>query len=87
MIDITQKLKTEIQQFDSCEERIDHLKDKYKGKKAVILLTGPTLNDHDPTKMREFFSKRDDLVIIPVKQAYNVTLETSDFHVIKIKIQ
>jgi len=29
MIDITQKLKTEIQQFDSCEERIDHLKDKY----------------------------------------------------------
>ena len=81
MIDITQKLKSEIQQFDSCEERIDHLKDKYKGKKAVILLTGPTLNDHDPIKMREFFSKRDDLVIIPVKQAYNVTLETSDFHV------
>ena len=26
MIDITQKLKTEIQQFDSCEERIDHLR-------------------------------------------------------------
>ena len=81
MIEITSKLKSEIQQLDSCEERIDHLKDKYSGKTAVILLTGPSLNDHDHVKMRELFSKRDDLVIIPVKQAYNVTLETSDFHV------
>ena len=81
MIEITPKLKSEIQQFESCEERIDHLKDKYKGKTAVILLTGPTLNDHDHVRMREIFSERDDLVIMPVKQAYNATLETSDFHV------
>ena len=81
MIEITSKLKSEIQQLDSCEERIDHLKDKYSGKTAVILLTGPSLNDHDHIKMREFLSKRDDLVIMPVKQAYNATLETSDFHV------
>ena len=55
MINITPKLKSEIQQLDSCEERIDHLKDKYSGKTAVILLTGPTLNDHDHVKMREMF--------------------------------
>ena len=81
MTKITSKLKSEIQQLDSCEERIDHLKDKYLGKTAVILLTGPTLNDHNHDEMRELFSKRDDLVIMPIKQAYNASLETSDFHI------
>lgn len=81
MNSITSQLKQSIQQFSTCEERIDHLKDKYKGKTAVILLTGPTLNDHDHSRMREIFSSRDDLVIIPVKQAYNSVLETADFHV------
>lgn len=78
---ITGPLKNQISKLDSIEERLKVLKDKYKGKTAVILLTGPTLSDHDPQKMRDIFSNRDDLVIMPVKQAYGVTLETSDFHI------
>jgi hypothetical protein len=81
MISYTKDLKKELSVLDSCEERIDLLKDKYKGKTAVILLTGPTLNTHDEERMREIFRSRDDLVIMPVKQSYNKTLETSDFHV------
>ena len=78
---ITCNVKQEINKFDSCEERIDYLKDKYKGKTAVIILPGPSLNDHDHNKMREIFSKRDDLVIMPCKGAYDVSLETTDFHI------
>ena len=81
MIKITPDIKSNIQQLDSCEERIDFIKDKYSGKPAVILLTGPSLNDHDHTRMREIFSQRDDLVIMPVKHAYNAVVETADFHV------
>ena len=81
MIKITPDIKSNIQQLDSCEERIDFIKDKYSGKTAVILLTGPSLNDHDHIRMREIFSQRDDLVIMPMKQAYEISLETSDFHI------
>ena len=79
MISYTKDLKKELSTLETCEERIDFLKDKYKGKTAVILLTGPTLNDHDEKRMREIFRERDDLVVMPVKQAYNKTLDTSDF--------
>ena len=84
MKDITKKIKKKILKLDSVEERMKFLKDKYKGKTAVILATGPTLNDHDFDKMKDIFSKRDDLVIIPVKHAYSTTKETSDFHVINL---
>ena len=69
MIGYTKDLKKELFTLETCEERIDFLKDKYKDKTAVILLTGPTLNNHDEEKMREIFRSRDDLVIISVKQA------------------
>lgn len=81
MISYTKDLKKQISKLDSCEERIDLLKDKYKDKTAVILLTGPTLNSHDEKEMRKTFRERDDLVVMPVKQAYNKTLDTSDFHI------
>ena len=77
----TATLKEEITKLDSCEERIDHLKNKYKGKTAVIILPGPSLNDYDHNELRNIFSNREDLVIMPNKGAYDVSLETSDFHV------
>jgi len=81
MISYTKDLKKELSTLETCEERIDFLKDKYKGKTAVILLTGPSLNDHDEKRMREIFRERDDLVIMPVKQSYYKTLDTADFHI------
>ena len=78
---LTKNLKNQISNLDSIEERLELLKDKYKGKTAVILATGPTLNDHNHEEMRNIFSKRDDLVIMPIKHAYSVTQDTSDFHI------
>ena len=77
----TAKLKKKLCTYDSCEERIDYLKDKYKGKTAVILLPGPSLSDYNHSDMRKIFSERDDLVVIPCKKTYEVSLETTDFHV------
>tara|TARA_R110001583_G_scaffold179358_1_gene336163 strand:+ start:262 stop:1077 length:816 start_codon:yes stop_codon:yes gene_type:complete len=77
----TAELKKEIIKLDSCEERIDFLKDKYKGKTAVITLPGPSLNDYDHNELRKIFSNREDLVIIPNKGSYDLSLGTSDFHV------
>ena len=76
----TSLLKKELIKLDSCEERIDFLKDKYQGKTAVIILPGPSLNDYDHNQLREIFSTREDLVIMPNKGAYDISLETSDFH-------
>tara|TARA_R110000744_G_scaffold10856_3_gene33472 strand:- start:3622 stop:4422 length:801 start_codon:yes stop_codon:yes gene_type:complete len=77
----TATLKKEIVKLDSCEERIDYLKDKYKGKTAVILLPGPSINDYNHDDLRDIFSNREDLVIMPNKKTYDVSLETSDFHI------
>jgi len=81
MLQITRDLKHKISQLDSVEERITSTKNLYKDKKAVIVLTGPTLKDHDYDKMRSIF-KREDIVVIAVKQAYDVTLDTTDFHIL-----
>ena len=77
----TAKLKKKLCTYDSCEERIDYLEGKYTDKTAVILLPGPSLGDYNHSKMRKIFSKRDDLVVIPCKKTYEVSLETTDFHV------
>ena len=78
---LTNQLKEQISKLDSIEERLEILKDKYVGKTAVILATGPTLNDHNHEELRNIFSKRDDLVIMPIKHSYSVTQDTSDFHI------
>ena len=82
MLKITKDLKNKISTLDSVEERISSIKNSYKDKTAVIVLTGPTLKDHDHDKMRDIFKKRDDIVVISIKQAYNTTLNTTDFHVL-----
>ena len=79
MLEITKHLSKNISNFDSVEERLSSIKDQYKGKTAVVLLTGPTLNDHKDIK--KTLSNRDDLIIVPIKQAYEITEEISDFHI------
>ena len=81
MLQITKDLKYKISQLDSVEERISLTKNLYKDKTAVIILTGPTLKDHDYDKMRKIF-RREDIVVIAVKQAYDITLDTTDFHIL-----
>lgn len=82
MIKDTIKYKKQIQLLDCVEERLEYLKDKYSNKTAVILAPGPTLNEHDHEELREIFKSRNDLVVIPIKQAYDACKETSDFHIL-----
>ena len=79
MLEITKQLSKNISSFDNVEERLSSIKDQYIGKTAVVLLTGPTLNEHK--NLKETLSNRDDLVIVPIKQAYEFTEEISDFHI------
>ena len=74
---ITKILKNHIISLDSVEERLNHLKYQYSGKKAVILAPGPTLNNHDLSSLYD----REDLVILSIKQAYNKIKGQSDFHI------
>ena len=76
----TSLLKKELIKLDSCEERIDFLKNKYEGKTAIIILPGPSVNDYDHDELRKIFKSREDLVIMPNKGTYDISLETSDFH-------
>lgn len=78
MNSLTPNLKRELQQYGTVEERLEVLKGKYAGKKAVVLSPGPTLNDHDLTQLYN----REDLVILSVKQAYDKVRGQSDFHIL-----
>jgi hypothetical protein len=78
----TKNIKQQLSQLESIEERLEYLKNKYSDKTAVIVAPGPTLNDYDSNVLRQVFKTRDDLVIIPIKQAYDVCKETSDFHIV-----
>ena len=75
---LTKSLKGKLSSKESIQERLEVLKDKYQGKKAVILAPGPSLNDQD----LENLYNRDDIVILAVKQAYDKIRGKSDFHIV-----
>ena len=75
---LTKSLKGKLSSKESIQERLEVLKDKYQGKKAVILAPGPSLNDQD----LENLYNRDDIVILAVKQAYDKIRGQSDFHIV-----
>lgn len=77
MKQITKQLKQDIQSFDTIEERLKHLKDKYKGETAYIVTCGPSLATHDVEHLK---SKLQDKLVISLKQAQNVLEEETDFH-------
>jgi hypothetical protein len=79
MKQITKQLKQDIQSIDSIEERLRHLKDKYKGETAYILTCGPSLSTHDEQLLN---SKLKDKLVFGIKQAYNLVSNITDFHLL-----
>ena len=53
MLDITRKYKKQMQELESCEERINLLKDSYKDKDCYILTCGPGLKQYTPEFLKE----------------------------------
>jgi len=82
MIQDTIKHKKHIQQLQYVEDRLKYLKNKYEGKTAVIVAPGPSLNTHDHLALQELFKSRNDLVVMPIKQGYDVCQDTADFHIL-----
>jgi len=81
ILDITRILKKKINNLDSIEERLELLKDKYKGKTACIIAPGPSLKLHDIDKLNQKLG-REDIVVLSVKQSYNFVEEVTDFHIL-----
>ena len=78
MNSITKQYKKQLVDLETIEERFELLKDKYKGKKAVILAPGPSLNEYDLSVL----DSRDDIVILTIKQAYDKIKGQTDFHIV-----
>ena len=76
---ITKKIKQEIQKYDSIEERLKHLKDKYKGETAYILTCGPSLSTHDVNELNSTLKNK---LVFSIKQAYNLVSDITDFHLL-----
>jgi glycosyltransferase involved in cell wall biosynthesis len=59
-------------------EKIEFLKDLFKGEKAYVLSCGPTLTDHDPQKIKDILS---DNLGVAIKQSFDLFGEGIDFHI------
>ena len=53
MKELTKKLKQELINFDSIEERLSFLKNKYEDETAYIVTCGPSLAKHNVDELNE----------------------------------
>jgi len=73
----SKSLKECVKYSTSQTEKIELLRDSFKGKPCVILSCGPTLTTHSEEKLKDFLK---DKVVIAVKQAFDLFGEYTDFH-------
>ena len=74
---IAADLKKNLGNENDLAKKINILKDSFEKRECVILNCGPSLNDVDKQKLKEFCK---DKVVLAVKQAYNYLPEVVDFH-------
>jgi len=75
--DKTAKLKWKLDRINSTEEKVQFLKDKFKGETAYILTCGPSLDEYTSEFLQELLK---DKLTLSVKQAYNKVPDVTDFH-------
>ena len=71
------KLKKKIRRCSSIQEKVEILKDSFKGEECVILATGTSLTEKEPEHIREKLKGK---VVLSVKQAYDLYRDVSHFH-------
>jgi hypothetical protein len=59
-------------------EKLELLKDLFKGESCYVLSCGPTLTEHDNKKLTAVLR---DTLTVSIKQAYDLFSEVTDFHV------
>ena len=70
-------LKRKVRRCSSIQEKVETLKDAFKGEECVILATGPSLTEKDPEYIKEKIKGK---LVFSVKQAYDLYKEVSHFH-------
>ena len=76
---ITKQLKQDLQKYESIPERIEALKDSYKGETCYIVSAGPSLKNYEPEYLK---SKLENKLVFTIKQSYLLLKEICDFHIL-----
>ena len=71
---LAETIRTDVK---SQAERLQLLKDSFRGETCYILSCGPTLTDHNQDKIKKILSNN---LVISVKQAFDLYGEYTDFH-------
>jgi hypothetical protein len=75
----TKDIKKQLQSLNTLEEKINLLKDTYKGEGCYILTSGPSMKDYTSEYLREKLKNK---LVIAVKQTYNIAPDIVDFHLL-----
>ncbi len=70
-------IKREIRKCSTTEEKVEILKDAFRGEECVILATGTSLTEKDPEYIKERLKGK---LVLSVKQAYDLYKDISHFH-------
>tara|TARA_A100001515_G_C4591694_1_gene216200 strand:- start:4461 stop:6515 length:2055 start_codon:yes stop_codon:yes gene_type:complete len=70
-------IKQKINKASTLKEKIDLLKDSFKGETCYILSCGPSISDYT---LDEYKDKLQDKLVLAVKQTYNKVPDLVDFH-------
>jgi len=71
-------LKEALRTVPSQTEKLALLKDSFKGEKCYVVACGPTLLDHDQTKLKEIFANN---LTLGIKQTFDLFKDAIDFHI------
>ena len=71
------EIKSKLLKLPTLEEKVELLKDSFKGETCYILSCGPSLSDYEPDFLREQLK---DKLVFSVKQAYETFPDITDFH-------
>ncbi|EAK0441150.1 hypothetical protein IO418_001484 [Campylobacter lari] len=72
-------LKKQLLHCSSLLDKMEILKNKYKGETCYVLTAGPSLNDINKNDIK---SKLSDKLVFSVKQTFNIAPEIVDFHLL-----
>lgn len=70
-------LKEKFAEFDHTRDRLDLLKDAFKGEECYILTCGPSLTEYEIAHLKEKLKNK---LVFTVKQAYEEYSDIADFH-------
>ena len=75
----TNEIIKKISQYEDISDRLENLKDIYKGETCYIVSAGPSLKDIETVELRD---KLKDKLVISIKQSFNLLKGIADFHVL-----